>query len=360
MWLDPFCSTPETDNLLTMKLRLDLLPSSLQKSLAPIYMVSGDEPFQVGEACQQIREQARAQGITEREVFHVDRSFDWGELSASAGAMSLFAERKLIELRLPTGKPGDAGARALVAYTEQATAENVLLIVAGKLEAAQQRSKWYKALDSAGVIVPVWPIEQAQLSNWIRQRLQLRGLQPSAEAIQLLAERVEGNLLAADQEMEKLLLQNGPGAVDVDQVMMAVADSARFDAFGMIDAALAGDSKRVCRIMFGLQGEGVEPVALLGAMTYQIRSLCAMARDLSSGGQLEPVLVSHRVWDKRKPLIKAALQRHNLRRWQGFLWRAGEIDRMIKGLSAGTAWDELLQLSLRMAGVAVVKTRPAA
>ncbi|MDH5776854.1 MAG: DNA polymerase III subunit delta [Gammaproteobacteria bacterium] len=343
-----------------MKLRLDQLQTHLQKSLAPIYMVSGDEPFQVGEACEQIREQARQQGVTEREVFHVDRSFDWSQLAASAGAMSLFAERKLIEVRLPTGKPGTVGSKALEAYAAQAGSENILLIVAARLETAQQRSKWYKSLDSIGVMIQIWPIESGQLPNWIRQRLQLRGIQPSHEAVKLLADRVEGNLLAADQEMEKLLLQNGPGEVDVEQVVMAVADSARFDAFGMIDAALAGDQQRVCRIMYGLKGEGVEPMALLGAMTYQIRSLCAMARDVSVNGQLEPVLVSHRVWDKRKPLIKAALQRHNLRRWQGFLWRAGEIDRMIKGLAAGTAWDELLQLSLRIAGVAVVKARPAA
>lgn len=342
-----------------MKVRHDQLESRCQKALAPIYFVSGDEPFQVGEACQIIRDQARAQGVTEREVFHVDRSFDWNQLTASAGAMSLFAERKLIEVRLPTGKPGDAGAKALVAYAEMAPEDNILLVVSGKLEAAQQRSKWYKSLDKIGDMVAIWPIDTARLPQWIQQRLRLRGLQPSPEAVKLLADRVEGNLLAADQEMEKLLLQNGPGKVDVDQVMAAVADSARFDAFGLIDAALAGDAKRTCRILFGLRGEGVEPMALLGAMTYQIRSLCTMAADLAGGDQIEQVLTGHRVWDKRKPLVRAALQRHNLRRWQGILWRAGEIDRMIKGLAAGRSWDELLQLSLRMAGVAVVKARPA-
>lgn len=215
-----------------MKIRLDQLKIQLQKTLAPIYFVSGDEPFQVGEACQLIREQARAQGVTEREVFHVDRSFDWNQLTASAGAMSLFAERKLIEVQLPTGKPGDAGAKALVAYAEQAAEENILLVISGKLEAAQQRSKWYKALDKVGAMLAIWPIDAAQLPQWIRQRLQLRGLKPTPEAVALLADRVEGNLLAADQEMEKLLLLNGAGDVDAEQVMEAVSDSARFDAFG--------------------------------------------------------------------------------------------------------------------------------
>ncbi|MDH5178797.1 MAG: DNA polymerase III subunit delta [Gammaproteobacteria bacterium] len=343
-----------------MKIRYEQLETHCQQSLAPVYLVSGDEPFQSGEACRIIREQARAQGVTEREVFHVDRSFDWDHLTASAGAMSLFAERKLIEVRVPTGKPGDAGAKALIAYAESASPDNILLVISGKLEAAQQRSKWFTALDKVGVTVTIWPVESARLPQWIQQRLQLRGLQPTPEAVRLLAERVEGNLLAADQEMEKLLLLNGPGKVDVAQVMAAVADSARYDAFSLIDAALAGDARRTCRILFGLLGEGVEPMAILGAMIFQIRSLCAMAADQAAGEPLEQVLASHRVWDKRKPLLRAALQRHNLLRWQGILWRAGEIDRMIKGLSAGRSRDELLQLCLRMAGVVVTKARPAA
>ena len=343
-----------------MQLRPDQLEAKLQQSLAPIYVVSGDEPFQVGEACQTIRAQCRAQGVTEREVFHVDRSFDWLQLSASANAMSLFAERKLIEVRLPMGKPGDAGAKALRAYAENPSPDNVLLLVTAKLDAAQQRSKWFKALEGAGAFVQIWPIEAARLPQWIQARLKQRGLQASTEAVKLLADRIEGNLLAADQEMEKLLLLNGPGQIDIQQVIEAVADSARYDAFSLMDAALAGDATRVCRVLFGLRGEGVEPVALMGAVNYQLRSMCAMAAEMQPGASVDQVLASHRVWDKRKPLVRGALQRHNLKRWQGFIWRSGEIDRMIKGLAQGTVWDELLQLSLRIAGVTVVKSRPAA
>jgi len=343
-----------------MKLRPDQLEQNLQSTLAPIYVVSGDEPFQVGEACQAIRQQCRAQGVSEREVMHVDRSFDWYDLSASADAMSLFAERKLIELRLPTGKPGDAGAKALRAYAENPSPDNTLLIVTAKLDGAQQRSKWFKALEGAGVFVQIWPIEAARLPQWIQLRLKQRGLQASSEAVKLLADRIEGNLLAADQEMEKLLLLNGPGQVDVQQVIAAVADSARYDAFTLMDAALAGDATRVCRVLYGLKGEGVEPIALTGAMNYQLRSMCAMAADMQQGGSVDQVMGSHRVWDKRKPLVRGALQRHKLKRWQGFIWKAGEIDRMIKGLAQGTVWDELLQLSLRIAGVAVLKGRSAA
>lgn len=343
-----------------MKLRPDQLEKNLQSSLAPIYVVSGDEPFQVGEACQAIRQQCRSQGVSEREVFHVDRSFDWYELAASSSAMSLFAERKLIEVRLPTGKPGDAGAKALRAYAENPSPDNILLLVTAKLDGAQQRSKWFTALEGAGVFVQIWPIEAERLPQWIQSRLKQRGLQASTEAVTLLADRIEGNLLAADQEMEKLLLLNGPGQVDIQQVIEAVSDSARYDAFTLMDAALAGDSTRVCRVLFGLKGEGVEPIALMGAMTYQLRSMCTMAADMQKVGSVDQVLSSHRVWDKRKQLVRGALQRHPLKRWQGFIWRAGEIDRMIKGLGQGTVWDELLQLSLRIAGVAVLKGRSAA
>ena len=340
-----------------MKLRPEQLEQNLQSSLAPIYIVSGDEPFQLGEACQTIREQCRAQGVTEREVMHVDRSFDWYELTDSSNAMSLFAERKLIEVRMPTGKPGDAGAKALVEYAENPSTDNVLLLVTGKLDG---RAKWFKALEKVGVYVQIWPIETARLPQWVSQRLKLHGLRTSPEALQLLADRVEGNLLAADQEFEKLLLLNGPGQIDVQQVIEAVADSARYDAFGLMDAALAGDTTRVSKVLFGLRGEGEEPIALMRAINYQLRAMCAMASDMAEGESLESVLASHRVWDKRKTLVRGALQRHNLRRWQGFIWKSGEIDRMIKGLAQGTVWDELLQLCLRIAGLAVVRNRPAA
>ncbi|MDH5447018.1 MAG: DNA polymerase III subunit delta, partial [Gammaproteobacteria bacterium] len=221
-------------------------------------------------------------------------------------------------------------------------------------------AKWFKALETAGVYVQIWPVEPARLPQWISFRLKQRGLQASPEAVKLLADRVEGNLLAADQEMEKLLLLNGPGQIDVQQVIEGVADSARYDAFGLMDAALAGDPARVSKVLFGLRSEGEEPIALMGAINYQLRTMCNMAADVATGQSIDAVLASHRVWDKRKTLVSGALQRHPLKRWQGFIWKSGEIDRMIKGLAQGIVWDELLQLCLRIAGLAVVKHRPAA
>ena len=267
--------------------------------------------------------------------------------------MSLFAERKLIELRMPTGKPGDAGAKALLAYAEKPVEDNVLLIVAGKLEAAQTKSKWYKALEKTGVVIQIWPIEIARLPQWIQQRLQVRGMRASAEAIKLLADRIEGNLLAADQEIEKLLLLHGAVEINAEQVVAAVSDSARFDVFSLFESALRGDAARASRILYGLQSEGVEALAVLGAMVYQVRNIIGMATAMQAGQSVDEVMAQYRVWDKQKAGIRAGLTRHSLYVWQAVLQRMGEIDRICKGMAAGRAWDELLQLLVGVAGVSL-------
>lgn len=236
-----------------MKLNFNQLGSHLDKTLQPVYFISGDEPFQVDESVRLIREAAKSQGYTEREVYHVDRSFDWSELTNSVNSMSLFAERKVIELRIPTGKPGDKGSKALVAYTSQIPEDNLLLIVSGKLDSNQTKSKWFKALDVAGAMLAVWPLEIQQLPGWLKQRMQIRGLQPTEDALTILAEQVEGNLLAADQELEKLRMLYGEGAITAENVIEAVSDSARFDAFALVDVALQGDPVRVSRILHGLK-----------------------------------------------------------------------------------------------------------
>lgn len=336
-----------------MKLNFTQLSSHLTKTLQPVYFISGDEPFQVDESVRQIRELAKSQGYTEREVYHVDRSFDWNQLSHSADSMSLFAERKVIEIRIPTGKPGDKGSKALVAYTESLPEDNLLLIVSGKLDASQTKSKWFKALDAVGVTLAVWPLEIKQLPAWLKQRMQLRGLEPTEDALTILAEQVEGNLLAADQELEKLSMLHGKGTINAEQVLESVSDSARFDAFALVDVALQGDAVRVSRILHGLKSEGEEVLHVLGALMYQLRMLEKMARANANGQNLEQIFSQYRIWDKRKIVLSAGLKRHGLKRWQAFLLIAGRIDRMCKGLATGKPWDELLQLTLRIAGVAL-------
>jgi DNA polymerase-3 subunit delta len=315
--------------------------------------VSGEEPLQQGEACDAVRQAARQQGFTERQVMAAEKGFDWGELMAACNAMSLFAERKLIELRLPSGKPGTEGGKVLQAYAEQPPPDTVLLVISGKLDKSAQKTKWYQALEAQGVTLQVWPVEARDMPGWIGARLRSRGLQPAPEAVAMVAERVEGNLLAAAQEVEKLLLLFGEGPLSAEQVESAVADSARFDVFGLVDAALVGDVPRVTRMLDGLQGEGVEPILVLWALGREIRSLAEMAAQLEAGVGLERVLGP--VWGKRKAPVRAGLQRHNSGRWQQMLRRAGRIDRIIKGVLPGNAWDELLQLGLLMAGVRLFK-----
>lgn len=333
-----------------MKLKPEQLATHLQRPLAPIYVLSGDEPLLVQEAADAIRASARAQAYTERMVMFVESSFDWNTLTQAADSLSLFSERRVLELRMPGGKPGDAGSKALQAYAERPADDTVLLVICGKLETAARNSKWHQALEQAGVAVQVWPVELRALPAWIGQRMQQKGLRPSREAVALLAERIEGNLLAAVQEIDKLLLLYGPGPLDIDAVTAAVADSARFDVFILVDAALEGGAARVVRVLDGLREEGVEPVLLVWALARELRQLAAIAEQLGRGTALASALAQQKVWDKRKPLLERAVKRHGAPRWRALIRQCARIDRMVKGMEQGSAWDELVQLALAMAG----------
>lgn len=333
-----------------MKLKPEQLQGQLKKGLAPLYIISGDEPLLVQEACDLIRKYAREAGCGERIVMTVEKGFDWNSLAQQSGGMSLFAEKRLLELRLPSGKPGDAGGKALREYTERPAGDDVLLIIAGKIDTQAQRSKWYRTIEQAGVAVPIWPLAVAQLPAWINQRMQARDMRPTRDATQLLAERVEGNLLACAQEIEKLFLLHGAVEIDAEMVSEAVANSARFDVFGLVDSALGGDGARVAKMVNGLRGEGIEPILVLWALAREIRTLASMSFEVQKGLAPDQVLRNYRVWEKRKPLVKRGLRR-SPRHWWVLLHRAGEIDRMIKGQVTGNVWDALLELSLMLCGV---------
>ena len=341
-----------------MNIRFDDLPAQLKNGLRPVYILSGDEPLQLGEACDVIRQHARAQGFLEREVMHVEKGFDWEQFLASANSLSLFADRRLLELRIPSGTPGDKGSKALQQYAQDPPPDTVLLFIAGKIEKAAQNSKWYKALDSVGASMQVWPVEAAAMPNWIRRRMQSKGMRPAPDAVNLLAERAEGNLLAAAQEIDKLSLLHGEGAIDFATMAESVADSARYDIYGLVDTALSGDGKRIVRMLAGLQAEGAETVLLLWALSREIRALETMARQLEQGERQDQVFSKARVWPKRKPLVSAGLRRHNSAAWLRLLQRASHIDLMIKGRRTGNVWDELLQLCLIIAGVTLFDVSP--
>jgi DNA polymerase-3 subunit delta len=332
-----------------MKIPFAQLQNQLKNNFAPIYFVSGDEPFQVDEACRMVRSVAEQQGYAERQVLYVERGFDWTSLIAESNNLSLFAQKRLIELRIPNAKPGREGTKALQEYAESLPPDTCLLISAGKLEAAQTKSKWLKSLEQAGVLIQIWPVETSRLPQWIKQRLALRKLSAAPEALKILADRVEGNLLAADQELEKLLLLYGEGELDTEQIQSAVSDSARYDIFSFADVALAGEPERVTKLLFGLKAEGVEPILMLWVLHREIRSLSLIHTDIKKGNKIENALAGQRVWDKRKPLIKGALYRSSLEKTQQWLKECRQIDRIIKGQEAGRAWDELLELALQIA-----------
>lgn len=339
-----------------MKLKPEQLAAHLAKGLSPVYVVTGDEPLQRQEAADAVRAAARAQGFAEREVFDAERGFDWNQLLQAAGSMSLFGDRRLIDLRM-SPKPGDAGAKALTEYAAHPPHDTVLLITCGKLE--RGRAKWIQTLEAAGVMVQVWPLDGRSLPAWIQGRMRARGLQPAREAVALLADRVEGNLLAAAQEIEKLALLHGPGRVEADDVISAVADSARFDVFGFVDTALAGQSERVARVLQGLRGEGIAPALVSWALGREIRALASMAAEAAAGEPLEAVFARHRVWERRKPLLRTAIKRRPLEDWLALVAQAGGVERAVKGAAAGHPWDELLQLGLDLSGVKLFDSKPA-
>lgn len=337
-----------------MKISPAQLAKQLKGQLAPVYVVSGDDPLLCQEAADAIRRTARAQGFGERQVFNAEAGFDWGLLYEAGASLSLFAEKRLLELRIPNGKPGDKGAAAILEYLRRPAEDSLLLISLPRLDASGQKSKWAKALlDGPQVqFVQIWPVDAQHLPQWIRQRLAQAGLSASQEAVELIAARVEGNLLAAAQEVEKLKLLAESNQLDVDTVQAAVADSARFDVFGLIDCALRGEAAHALRMLDGLRGEGVETPVILWALARELRLLAGLAQQYGQGVPLERAFAQARppVWEKRRPLLAKALQRHPSGRWNELLLEAQQIDAQIKGQAEGDPWNGLAQLALGIAG----------
>lgn len=334
-----------------MRLRPDQLTEHLRKTLARSYLIFGEEPLQAQEAADAVRTTARKRGHNERECLIVETGFDWSILARLAASPSLFAERRLLELRLGNIKPGDAGARALCAYAARPAEDAVLLISAGKLDGSAQKSQWFAALEGAGVVVAALPIDARQLPAWIERRLRERGLNPRPDAVTLLAERVEGNLLAAAREIDKLTLLANDGELTVQAVLAAVGDSARYSVYDFVDAALLGRPKRVVRILNGLREEGVDPVLINWALHQEARRLVGLAFARNRGQALDAALIEQKVWEKRKPLLREALQRLPLAECRRLLRDCARIDRVSKGIIPGSPWDALLANGLRLAGL---------
>ena len=331
-----------------MRLRPEQLAKNLQQQLQPLYLISGDEGLLVQEACDAIRTRAREQGCSEREILRVEGKFDWNSLLGSAAEMSLFAESKLIELHIPTGKPGAEGSKALQAYLESPSGDNILLIIAGKIDKQSTNSKWFKALDQAGVIIQVWPIDASQLPRWLQQRLQQAGLSIEADALQLLCDRVEGNLLAAVQEVEKLRLLTDSDTLTRADIQAAVTDNARYNLFDLVDHALNGNASAAFKMLHGLRGEGTESAVVLWALAREIRQLYQVQLSIDSGSSASQAMQAARIWDKRQPLVSAGRQRHGRAGIEQLMQQAEAVDRCIKGLKPDDPWDALGQLLLAL------------
>ena len=336
-----------------MQLRADALDAHLSKPLSALYVIASDEHLLALEAADKIRRTARAQGLTEREVLQVDRSFKWGQLTAANQSQSLFGDRKLIELRIPTGKPGKDGGQALQQYAASLSPDNVTLITLPKLDWATAKAAWATALQQSAVYIEIPLIERQQLPAWIGARLAAQQQSADKPSIDFIVERVEGNLLAAHQEIQKLGLLHPQGKLSFEQIHDAVLNVARYDVFKLNEAMLAGDTARLVRMLDGLQGEGEALPLVLWAVAEEVRTLLKLKAALEQGKPLGLLLKEYRIWGPRERLMEPALRRLSLATLESALQQAAQVDKLIKGLRAkafaGDGWDAMLQLALLVA-----------
>lgn len=325
-----------------MPARITDLPKLLAASeLKPVWLIAGAEHLLVLEAADSLRARSRELGFSEREIHDVDNRFDWNELAMSGAALSLFATRRVIELRMPTGKPGKEGSAAISAWCADPPPDTLLMITAQEWSRDHEKGAWFGAVDRVGVAMPVWPLKREDLSQWMASRMKARGLVATRDAIELLAERTEGNLLAAAQEIDKLALLVGSTTLDVDTLEASVADDARFDAFRLTDAAIAGDATRALRMVGGLRAEGAEAIPLLGWLLNQLRVLSRLAQ---AGSNLNQAFRTERIWDAKQPGFRRALKAGDAAHWERCIVHVARIDRIAKGRGDGDVWREIERL----------------
>ena len=336
-----------------MQLRFDAIDGHLAKTLAPLYVITSDEFLLALEVADKIRRVAKTQGFLEREILTVERSFKWGSLLAANQSQSLFGDKKLVDLRIPTGKPGMDGGAALQEYVANLSPDNLTLITLPKLDWATQKAAWVGSLQQAAVYIDIPLVDRAQLPNWISQRLSAQGQSVDRPSLDFIADRVEGNLLAAHQEIQKLALLYPPGKLSFEAIHNAVLNVARYDVFKLNEAMLGGDVARLVRMLDGLRAEGEALPLVLWAVAEELRTLLKLKSGMAQGRPLGVLLKEYRIWGPREKLMEPALRRVTLATLSTALQEAAQVDKMVKGLRAkafaGDAWDALLQLGLRVA-----------
>ena len=333
-----------------MKTYPDRLPSELAKGLASAYLLHGDEPLAIMESGDAIRVAARERGFIEREIVFITRDDDWEQVRNAADSLSLFADQRIVDLRIPSGKPGRKGSDVLKQLLTDPPQDLCYLITMPKLDRSGTSSAWFKAIDAVGVTIACWQPDTAQLLRWIENRMRARGLQPRREAVELLAERLEGNLLAAQQEIETLALLYPQQEIDQEQVLVMVTRSARYPLGGAVDAALQGATSRALTILAGLREESVPETLLLWSFTQDIRAGTRLGQALGRGKAPEIAFREAGVWKNRQALLRLALSRHTELSWISMLGRTARIDRMIKGMEQGNVWNEFAELCVMLGG----------
>ena len=350
-----------------MQLALSQLPGHLQKGLRSLYVLHGDEPLLIQEAADGIRASARAQGYTERSVHTVSGAhFDWSEVQAAAGSLSLFADRQIVEVRVPSGKPGKEGSTAIqqLAASAQGNDSTLTLFLLPRLDAATRKGAWFGALENGGVSIQVDPVDRNALPQWIAQRLQQQGQRVVAgeegpRTLQFFADRVEGNLLAAHQEIQKLGLLHPPGELSQAQVESAVVNVARYDVFKLSEAVLSGQVARVQRMLDGLQAEGEAAVLVHYTLAEDIRALKRVKDAIANGKPMPMALREQRVWGPRERLFERVLPRMTEARLNGLLQAAHQVDGIVKGLKVPDwptdGWQALQRLAVRFSRFCIVR-----
>ncbi|MDD1641291.1 MAG: DNA polymerase III subunit delta [Methylococcaceae bacterium] len=313
-----------------MRIKPEQLSAALQKGLMPVYFITGDEPLQLGEMADEVRKAAKKAGFENREIISAETGFEWNQLAFSADSLSIFADKKIIDLRLPSGTPGTDGAKALL------------------------KTRWLEVLDKVGVVIQVWPLEGQDLIRWLQQRMQQRGLNAATDGLRILASRIEGNILAAAQEIEKLYVLYGTGNLSNQQILDVVADSSRYDVFKLIESVLSPSVNRIFKVLSGLRAEGIAAPIVLWALTREARTLIKIKLALSQGQNREVVFKNNQIWDKRKQLVSNALNRLSDSNLNGILVLSAKADRQIKGQQQGDAWETLLAICLMFASIQVM------
>jgi len=333
-----------------MNIKPEQLQNHLSNQPASLYFAFGSEILLVEQSLTTIKDAAKKLGFNERFRFDIDGNFSWDAIFNLISSPSLFADKRIIECRLTTGKIGVKGSKALSELTENIPDDIMLIISSGKLDMAQQKSKWFKALDKKGVIIQHWEVQSEQLVGWIVNHMSQLGLSSSNEVANAIAYCTEGNLLATMQEIQKLQIAYPDGNIDLNEYLSQIDQQSQYTVFGMIDAALKGDTDKVNKIFSSLVDDSTPPVILISSLYREIKNLVTMSIELKTNQTIDTILSNHRVWQKRKPLISFALKTHSYQQLQKLLLALGRIDRSLKGMDNLNVYDELQSVVITLSG----------